>query len=108
MEGAGMERILESSCRDNGTNASTIAAKTRLTLPHTVSSRTSENACNSTWEYRESMPVRPSCVVPLPLDRTSWRRSFGSWCSDATNLTKVEAKMNSPDDFSVSALISLS
>jgi hypothetical protein len=54
------------------------------------------------------MPVRPSCVVPLPLDRTSWRRSFGSWCSDATNLTKVEAKMNSPDDFLVSASISLS
>jgi hypothetical protein len=45
--------------------------------------------------------------VPLPLDRTSWRRSFGWWCSDATNLTKVAAKMNNPDDFFMSASISL-
>jgi hypothetical protein len=50
MMDVGMQRILESSRRDNGTNASTIAAKTRLTLLNTVSSRTSENACDSTWE----------------------------------------------------------
>lgn len=108
MKDVGAPRIVESSLRDKGLNASTIDPKTRLMLVNTPGSRTSEKACTKIRVYRVSIPARPSCIVPLFLERISWRRSFGSWWSDSINLTIVEAKMNNPDDFVVRMAISLS
>ena len=101
-------RIFERSFRDNGLNASTIAPKMHLKFTDTSGSLTSGNAYSKTWEYKKSMPARPSCVVPLCSERTSLRRSSGLWRSDSMNLAKVEAKINNPDDFSVRALMSSS
>jgi len=104
----GTPRIAESSLHDNGLNVIMIAPKTLLMLAKTSGSWTSENACSKIWEYRESMPAHPSCFVLSVSETTSWRRLFGSWYADSMNLTKVEAKMNSPDDFLVRATISSS
>jgi len=106
MRAVGTPRIVERSFRDNGLNASIIPPKTRLMLVNTSDSSIPEKACNKIWEYKESIPAQPSCMVPLASERSSWRRSFGSWYSDSMNLTRVEAKMNSPDDFLVRATIS--
>ena len=108
MRDVGTPRSTESSFRDSGLKARIIAPRTRLMSTNNSGSSTSEKACSRISEYRESTPARPSCDVPLVLERSSWSRSFGSWCSDSMNLIIVEAKINSPDDFLVSASISLS
>ena len=67
-------RMTESSLLDNGLNASTIAPKTCLMSANSSDSWTSENACTKIWEYRESMPEHPSCIVLSTSERRSWRR----------------------------------
>ena len=64
-------RIVESSLRDNGLNASTIAPKVHFMLANTFDSWTSGNAYSRIWEYRESIPACPSCFVLSASERRS-------------------------------------
>ena len=48
-------------------------------------------------------PAQPSWTVLSGAVTMSWGRSLGSWCSDSISLARVEAKMNNPDDFFISA-----
>ena len=48
MRAVGIPRTVESSLRDNGLKARTIAPRTRLTLAKTSGSLMSENACSKT------------------------------------------------------------
>ena len=78
MRDVGVPRIIERSFQHNGLNASTIAPKTYLICANSSDFWISENAYWRIWEYRESMPACPSCIVLFVSERSCWRCLFGS------------------------------